>query len=252
MVARLDYDRAARTYDEGRAWPLEAFSQWRTALAELLPAALRRPIVDVGSGTGIWLEALTTWFDVRVVGIEPSTGMLAASTRKRLSVQAPVVAGDAQAIPLQKGTCEAAWLSTVIHHIPDLGSCATELQRVLSPGGLVLIRSSFPGRHDEIPLFRFFPGAQRIAMSFPTVETTVGTFERAGFSYVGLRRVHERRDSDPARMAEQVLAMRYADSTLAPLGDEEIGVGLALLDEAASAGASIPPIGLDLLVLRSS
>ena len=249
-MARLDYDRAARTYDQGRAWPLEAFGQWRAALAEFLPALPGGPIVDVGSGTGIWLDALATWFGVRVVGIEPSSGMLAASGRKRLSALASVVAGDAQAIPLRDRSCEAAWLSTVIHHIPDLIACAAELHRVVWPGGLVFVRSSFPGRHDDIPLFRFFPGAQRIAMSFPTVETTVGTFAAAGFSYECLRRVYERRDSNPARMVERVRAMRQADSTLAPLSDEEFAAGMAHLEQAAATMSGVPPTGLDLLVLQ--
>jgi len=41
----------------------------------------------------------------------------------------------------------------------------------------VRIRSSFPDRHQGISLFRFFPGAGRIADTFPTV----AAFEAAEF-----------------------------------------------------------------------
>jgi hypothetical protein len=51
----------------------------------------------------------------------------------------------------------------------------------------VLIRSPFPGRHERITLFRFFPGAQRIAETFPTVEATVAAFATAGFAFEALQ-----------------------------------------------------------------
>lgn len=92
------------------------------------------------------------------------------------------MAGDGQAIPLGDHSCRAALLSTVIHHIADLSVCAAELGRVLKGRAPVLIRSSFPGRQDEIPLYRYFPGARRVAETFPTVEQTLAAFAASGFS----------------------------------------------------------------------
>jgi SAM-dependent methyltransferase len=47
----------------------------------------------------------------------------------------------------------AAWLSVVVHHLADLPAAAEELRRVLVPGGRVLIRGAFPGRHQHLTLF---------------------------------------------------------------------------------------------------
>jgi len=163
-----------------------------------------------------------------------------------------MVAGDGQAIPLRDHSCQAAWLSTVVHHIPDLDACAAELRRVLLPEGLVLIRNSFPGRHDEIPLFRFFPAARAVAETFPTLEATEASFATAGFSREELRRIHEERDASMVTAIQRVRALRHSDSTLVPLSDEEFAAGLLAMEQAAAAGAPVPPTGLDLLVLRSA
>ncbi len=216
----------------------------------LVPTSLGGPILDVGAGTGIWTEALVDWFDWPVVGLEPSAGMRKIAMAKELPARALALAGAAEAIPLRDASCCAAWLSTVIHHISDLPACATELRRVLPNGGVVLIRSSFPGRQDEIPLFHFFPGALRVASRFPTVEATVSAFQQAGFHQDDLRRVHEDKEANLADLATRVQAMRHADSTLAPLSDEEFDAGMAKLHAAVAAGAPAPPTGVDLLVLH--
>ena len=249
-MARVDYNRAAGSYDQGRAHPLHVFDEWRVRLAEHLPLGADGPVLDVGAGTGIWAGAIVAWFGLPVIALEPAAGMRAAARAKGLPSQVAIVGGDSQAIPLSGASCRAAWLSTVIHHIPDLGACAAEVRRVLQPGAPVLIRSSFPGRHDEIPLFRFFPGAGRVARTFPTVDQTVAAFSGAGFALTSLERVHEQRDGTLADWVTRVQAVRHVDSTLDTLTDEEFEAGLTTLQAAAAAREPVPPTGLDLLVLR--
>jgi hypothetical protein len=67
-----------------------------------------------------------------------------------------------------------------------------------------------------------------------------------------LRRVREAQDSTMSDMMQRVRAMRRADSTLAPLSDEEFASGMATLESAAASMEPVPPIGLDLLVLKGS
>lgn len=249
-MARIDYEHAASTYDSARSLPRASFAEWAIALKDYWPALLG-PVVDVGSGTGIWMELLADWFDKFVVGVEPAASMREKSAARSVPGSA-IVAGEGSALPLKSESCSTAWLSTVIHHLDDLWACAVELRRVLRPGGVVLIRSSFPGRHDEIPLFQFFPGARKIASSFPTVDGAVSAFTSAGFQYWDLRRVHEARDLEPGHVVQRVLAMRHADSTLAPLSDQEFEAGLGALEDAVLSMEYSPPTGLDLLVFRLS
>ena len=249
-MARVDYDRMAVSYDRGRGMPLEGLEGWRAALAAYLPPASGLPVLDLGAGTGLFAAAIVTWFDARVVGVEPSQEMRQQARRARADARVAWVGGEAERVPLRDGSCGAAWLSTVIHHIGDLAGCARELRRVLEPGGPVLIRSSFPGRHAGITLFRFFPGARQIAETFPTVEATVAAFATAGFAVQALQRVPQ--VSAPSLQAAVERVRLRADTTLKPLPDEEFAQGLATLERAAAAETTPAPVidFLDLLVLR--
>jgi hypothetical protein len=89
-----------------------------------------------------------------------------------------VLEGNASALPLPDESADAAWLSLVIHHIPDLGVAAHEIRRVLRPGAPVLIRQGFPDRYrpsgnlslDRIELVRWFPETARTIGTFPSVK----------------------------------------------------------------------------------
>ena len=249
-MARVDYDQMAASYDRGRLLSPEGLEGWRAALADWLPPASRRPVLDLGAGTGLFAAAIPGWFDVRVVGVEPSREMRRQAARAHAVAGVAYVGGEAERLPLRDGCCAVAWLSTVIHHLGDLPGCARELRRVLEPGGPVLIRSAFPGRHGGISLFRYFPGAGRIAETFPTVEATVAAFATAGFAFERLQQVPQ--VSAPSLRAAVERVRQRADSTLRPLPDEEFAEGLAALERAAAAETTPTPVvdHLDLLVLR--
>jgi SAM-dependent methyltransferase len=248
-MARVDYDQMAASYDRGRALSLEGLEGWRAALTAYLSPPSARPVLDLGAGTGLFADAIATWFDARVVAVEPSAGMRRQARQARWHPRVAYVGGQAERLPLRDRCCGGAWLSTVIHHLGDLPGCARELRRVLKPGSPVLIRSSFPGRHGGITLFRFFPGAGRIAEGFPTVEATVAAFQAAGFGFQALQSVPQ--VSAPSLRAAVERVRLRADSTLAPLSDDEFAAGLAALERAAAAEPTPTPVvdHLDLLVL---
>jgi ubiquinone/menaquinone biosynthesis C-methylase UbiE len=140
-VSRLDYDLASRSYDSGRATPEAARAHWRQVLGQVL-VPTPRLIVDVGAGTGIWSASLAEWFSCHIAAVEPSRGMRKRAQEMRPHARVQVMAGAAEALPLRAATCDAAWLSTVLHHV-DLARTAAECCRVVKPGGHVIIRSSF-------------------------------------------------------------------------------------------------------------
>jgi SAM-dependent methyltransferase len=249
-MVRVDYDEMAARYDRGRALPPEGLEGWRAAVAAWLPPPGGLPVLDLGAGTGLFADAIATWFGVGVVGVEPSTGMRHQAQQGRAHARVAWVGGQAERLPLRDGCCGGAWLSTVIHHLSDLPGCARELRRVLRAGSPVLIRGSFPGRHQGITLFRFFPGAGRIADTFPTVAATVAAFAAAGFELQTLQQVPQ--TSAPSLRAAVERVRLRADSTLQPLPDDEFARGLAALERAAAAETTPTPVvdHLDLLVLR--
>ena len=159
-----------------------------------------------------------------------------------------VVAGDAAGIPLADRSVDAAWLSTVVHHVPDLTAAARELRRVLRPGGPVLIRSAFAGRHHAITLFRFFPEAIRVLDTYPRVHDVEAAFASAGFTTVSLEQVPQ--VTAPSLREAAATLRREAHTPLRLITDDEYAAGLARLHRAAATGTGPVVDALDLLVLR--
>jgi SAM-dependent methyltransferase len=112
---------------------------------------------------------------------------------------------------------DAAWLSNVIHHVPDLTAAAGELRRVVRPGGRALIRSAFAGGHQAITLFRFFPAAIRVLSSYPSVAQVEAAFAGCGFVTVAVERVPE--VTAPSLRAAAANLRRAAESESGPVID---------------------------------
>jgi len=210
---RTDYDEMARVYDAGRAMPEEWVGEWRSALGDYL-ADIRGPVVDVGSGTGIWAKFMADWLELHVVGVEPSEGMRSHAIENRRHPRVDYVGGEAGHLPLRDGICGAIWMSTVVDHFPDLHAAAREARRVLHDGGPVLVRQAFSGRHEDILWTRAFPSALRLAEErHPTIEAVVKTFAAAGFRHEEVRRVTETAATDLHEYVAKIETR--ADSTLA-------------------------------------
>jgi ubiquinone/menaquinone biosynthesis C-methylase UbiE len=163
-----------------------------------------------------------------------------------------VLAGDATALPLPDASADAAWLSLVIHHIPDLPAAAREIRRVLRPGAAVLVRQGFPGRLHEVELVRWFPETARVAETFPTIADTCRAFAGAGFRREALERVGETYPGSLADFLAEVDTFRQADTTMRGLTETEFRRGKDRLRRAvARAVGAGPRVNvLDLLVLR--
>jgi hypothetical protein len=127
---------------------------------------------------------------------------------------------------------------------------------VLRPGAPVLVRQAFPGRMDEISLYRrFFPAAGASLIEdggLPSVERLSAAFAAAGFRTEVLQAVDQ--VSAPSLAAYRDKVRLRADTGLALLPDDEFAAGLAALDRAVEAEPAPTPVvdRLDLLVLRRS
>lgn len=236
-------DAAAAAFQAAREIADEGLAAWREAVARYLPPGAAPRLLDLGSGTGFWARAFTDWYGIEVVAVEPSAAMRARSSF------APVLPGDAAHVPLPDASVDAAWLSTVVHHVPDLARAGRELRRVLRPGGRVLIRSVFRGRHREISLFRFFPAAVRALDGYPSVADVEAAFAPCGFGTLALEPVAQ--TSFPSVRAAAAAMRREAHTPLRLISDAEYADGLSRLRRAAAADDAGTPVvdTLDLLVL---
>jgi SAM-dependent methyltransferase len=243
-MARIDYDdAAAAAFQAARELPPDALDDWRAAITRHLAPRPGMRVLDLGAGTGTWTATLARWYPVSIVAVEPSAAMRA---RARC---AGMLGGQADALPFRPATMDGAWLSTVIHHLPDLPAVAAELRRVLRPGAPVLIRSAFPGRHHGIGLFRYWPEAVAALDTFPSVAAVRATFAAAGFSYLALEPV--RQVTAPSLAGIAATVRRESHTPLMLISDSAYQAGLARLRAAAAIEQGPVIDTLDLLVLRA-
>jgi SAM-dependent methyltransferase len=254
-MARTDYDdQTAAAFQTVREVPREGLAAWRDAVRRHLRPGPGLTLADIGAGTGAWSAAFADWFGIGVIAVEPAAAMRARIPRRP---DIEVYAGDATALPLPDGSAGAAWLSTVIHHVPDLPAAAREIRRVLRPGAPVLIRQAFPGRSGRIELVRWFPETTRVIDTYPSVEQTCEAFAAAGFARVALEQVPQTSPASLAAFLGQADTFRHADTTMRGLTDEEFQRGKERIRRAVreaeapgSAAAGPRTSWLDLLVLR--
>jgi len=251
-MTRNTYDEdVAAAYKAAREIPREGLQEWREAVRRHLRPSRGMTLVDIGSGTGQFATAFSDWFDISVIAVEPAAAMRAQIPR---TPSIEVREGNAGALPLPDDAADAAWLSLVIHHIPDLESAAHEIRRVLRPGAPVLIRQGFE-IDDRVDLVRWFPETARAARMFPTVAETCDAFAAAGFRQDALEPVRETYLTSLGDFLGEVDTLRCADTTMRQLTDDEFLRGKGRLRRAveqADETSSAEPRSnwLDLLVLR--
>jgi SAM-dependent methyltransferase len=252
-MALITYDdQTAAAYRAVREVPRDGLGEWRDAIRRHLSALPGMTLVDIGAGTGQFATAFSDWFGLSIVAVEPSAAMRAQIPR-RPGIR--VLEGDASAVPLPDGSVDGAWMSLMIHHIPDLEAAAREIRRVLRPDAPVLIRQGFPGRLDRVELVRWFPETARTADTYPSVEQTCQAFAAAGFSRDALEPIPETYPASLAEFLAQADTFRRADTTMRNLTEEEFLRGKERLRRAVQDAEERPSPEprtnwLDLLVLR--
>jgi ubiquinone/menaquinone biosynthesis C-methylase UbiE len=252
-LTRITYDdQTARAFKAVREVPADGLAHWQEAVRRHLRPWPGMTLADIGAGTGAFAAAFSDWFGLDIVAVEPSAAMR-ARIPGRPGIR--VLDGNAGALPLPDDSADAAWLSTVIHHVPDLEAAAREIRRVLRPGAPVLIRQAFPGRSDRIELVRWFPETARTIDTYPTVEQTCRAFAAAGFRREALEQVPQSNVNSLAEFLGQADTFRAADTTMRGLTEEEFRRGKERLRRAAhqakeTANPEPRTSWLDLLVLR--
>jgi demethylmenaquinone methyltransferase/2-methoxy-6-polyprenyl-1,4-benzoquinol methylase len=129
-------------------------------------------LLDIGGGTGQIAEQLTGFVE-RTCVLEPSSGMLAQGRRKRLCL----VQGVAERLPFPSGSVDRILMVDAFHHLLDQVQTVRELQRVLSPGGRLVIQEPDIG-HWAVKLVALGEKALLMRSHFYTAPDIQAMFDR--------------------------------------------------------------------------
>ena len=138
--AEAAFGPAAEAYEVGRpGWPVAALDVVDARLG--LSAASR--VLDLAAGTGKLTRLLTGRY-ASVTAVEPVGGMRAVL--ERTSPGATVLAGPAEAIPLEDGAVDAVFVAEAFHWF-DPDAALAEIARV--GGGLAVLWNRYDWRGTE-------------------------------------------------------------------------------------------------------
>jgi len=126
------------------------------------PGPLSR-CLDVGAGTGVLAAAvLAASEEARVVGIEPAGSYVEFARARVADGRARFEIGDAQALPFEDGSFDAALALLVLQQVPDAPKAVAEMRRVTHAGGPVAAcQWDF---RDGMPMLSLFWDAVRAAV----------------------------------------------------------------------------------------
>jgi SAM-dependent methyltransferase len=142
-------------------------------------------VLEVGCGSGNYLQVISEITGARVAGIDPSSAMLDQLTTRLPAAEVAVAPGEA--IPYPDASFDLIYSVDVIHHVKDRDAYFREARRVLRPGGaLVTVTDSESDLERRVPLTSHFPETlAHERRRYPATGALRSEMERAGLS--GLR-----------------------------------------------------------------
>jgi len=217
-------------YDESRRLPDKTLRLWLDTISRYLPKESIGTIIDLGCGTGRFVESLSTNFSAKVYGIDPSQKMLLKAKEGVSLPSIEFLQGMAEDIPLNNGVTDLIFLSMVYHHLKDRYKAICEFKRVLKKSGLICIRTSTVDSMDSYIWMRFFPNAHQIELArAPSRKGLIDIFQTNGFELNTHTIVHQLFAENPHEYVQKI-GLRGL-SSLKAITDDEFQNGLVQLKQ---------------------
>jgi len=185
---------AARAYEA--LFVPALFGQWAPVIADAAGILSGQRVLDVGCGTGILARevAVRTGSGGRVVGIDPSPGMLAVA--RQLAPAVEWREGLAESLPFRDQSFDAVVSQFALMFFTDRHLALREMLRVLTPGGRLAVAvwdslDAMPAYAAEVALLERMAGRQAAdALRAPFVlgnrEDLAALFSEAGAAASGI------------------------------------------------------------------
>lgn len=173
----INYDRLADDYAIHRRVHPEVL--WR--LVEACPDWPNGRILEIGCGTGNYINAIKQHVSSECWGLDPSAGMLAKAEDAGEDVR--FIQGNAMETGLSEKAFDLVYTVDVIHHVGSKEDHYHEVYRVLRGGGSACtVTDSESIIKARAPLSVYFPESVSIELRrYPSIDMLKRAMKQAGF-----------------------------------------------------------------------
>ena len=182
-----------------------------------------RRVLEVGCGTGRLAAALAERAYAKVWAVDDSPEMLAVA-RERAPKGVAFKQARAEALPFRDGWFDRA-VAVLVVHVLDRPAAFTELRRVLSSDGRLVVATFDPAHVRDYWLNRYFPSIVDVDLErFAPADVLVRELRAAGFAAARTLRLEQRRTIDRETALERIRGRHI--STFDLIGEDELEAGL--------------------------
>jgi len=195
LPVKFDYEKSEihKVYGKSRALSLETIKLWLNHVGCNVDKKNIQTVLDLGCGTGRFVEPLRNFFNAFVYGVDPSEKMLSEAKANTKSENVSYLKGSAEQIPLPDNTIDLIFLSMTYHHLRDVKKAVLEMKRVLKPGGYVVIRNATKEDIKQLELFNFFPKAKQIELErMPDMQSMSALFQENNFKQIVVKTIKQK------------------------------------------------------------
>lgn len=229
LIPHLDYDNIAPEYNQ--RYDSLPVPERAKALLDLAQQTKAQRVLEVGCGTGFWLELLGARAGT-AYGLDYSLGMLEQA--KERSVSLKLSRGNAVHLPYQNNIFELIYCVDALHHFGDQHTFIAEAFRVLRSGGALAILGSDPHSGDDHwYAYDYFEGVRESDLGrFSPTSTILQWMNEIGFERIGAETVEHIQSSYCGQnVFNDPFLKKNATSQLALVSDEAYQVGIQLIKD---------------------
>lgn len=188
---KLNYDEIASQYNQ--RYPASQYWQRGQALLALAGRVRAKTILEVGSGTGFWLNLLSQT-GAKLFGLDYSMGMI----RQAKGQPAPLslTRGLGTHLPYLSSTFDLVYCVDAIHHFGDQRAFIADAFRLLKPGGALAVIGHDPHiGSSHWYIYEYFDSVYETDLRrYPSGSSVVQWMQQKGFQEVSSSTVEEIRN----------------------------------------------------------
>lgn len=221
---KVDYNSISTEYNKRySASPLPGVKE---KLITLVKSRQPKTILEVGCGTGHWLNELAS-FCSKLFGLDYSKGMLIEAFK--YSNQSTFINADADCLPFRENKFDFVFSVNAIHFFKDNLKFIRNASKVLNCGGMLCIIEFNPHANDtDWYIYKYFSGSyKRDIERYPSFETMKEEMQNIGLHEINFELI-DKINTDKHNCS--VLADHFLDqkgsSQMAMLNQKEYESGL--------------------------